>query len=368
MNRLLLFSGARVQILLAIVFPAFLTVLPAQEEKKNFAPLSSSQVEAIKKHLETLRESREQQKLGTYGDVLRKLQSAAGSESQARDLYVECFKKLNFSEQLNARDSDFREWKQENDEALDFEPFTDAVRLQLEYLVLTVRASQADDLAVVVSDLMNYARKIVSLEEPLHPYLDSGVDDSVFAEAFELDEALGGDEGWEYNPLQIGQMYEKTVFPYLRESNPAKLDSAWSTRIQQETALMRRYLEAWKEMERYLDRNRDQAGRNRNRDDDPALITSYNRRPSVQQELSRMARFAYQEAKLAERFQRERLPMLRWGQLVDQYKYGPDPATAARSMIDLIEENLVHDQADAWMAQLEALTEGTDPGEAASAG
>ena len=313
---------------------AFPVALQAQENG-----LSDSQKEAIKKLVEDLRAKAEGTFLSKNSGAAQEFRAAAASPKAALELYLKCEKLINF-DNMNKKESDWREWRDKNKAQYEFEPFVSALQLQLQYLFLATKLNQAgDDLSTVFGELTEFMKALGSLKSPPHPYLNDDISQSVFAEVYELDEVLDSSELWENNPLDVGGIYEKTILPYLRHNLPSNLESAWASRIQQETALAKLFISFEDGMDDYMRRNE---GENQ----------------AERRHLTQMANFVRDRAKNGYKFQTERLPVLMWGRYGDQFKFGSDKANTVKSMLALIEANLGHDNVKGWLDQVEGITDG----------
>ncbi len=311
-------------------------------------PLTSSQIEAIKKQLEQLRDAADNKHLSKNSSAEQVFRSAAGSDKAALELYLRCQKEINFT-RLNKDDGDWREWRDANEEQHSFEPFLTALRLQLEYLALATRAAQEEEVSSVFSALTSFMARLAALDAPPHPELNKDIGQTIFAETYELDEALSrNEERWEGNPLNIGGVYDKTILPYLRQKMPQNLPNAWNSRIQQEVAMAKLFIKFEDEMERYRDRNDGEGG-------------------AVRRQIGQMANFVRGRAKAAHQFEKERLPQLRWNQAKDQFAFG-SRALAAKAMLDIIQANIGHDNVKNWIGELEGLVgSGANPAPTAPA-
>tara|TARA_R110002096_G_scaffold16106_22_gene55124 strand:+ start:5128 stop:6141 length:1014 start_codon:yes stop_codon:yes gene_type:complete len=307
------------------------------------SPLTESQIQAIKKQLEELKTAARTKTLSKNSSAEQVFRSASGSPKAALELYLRCHQEINFT-RMNKSDSDFREWRNANEEQHEFEPFLTALQLQLEYLALATRSAQTEEISTVFTPLTSFMAKLSTLSEPPHPELNRNIASTIFAEVYELDEALARNaERWEGNPLNIGGVYEKTILPYLREKMPASLDNAWSSRIKQEVAMAKLFIEFEDKMERYQERNEGEAG-------------------AVRRQIGQMAGFVRGRAKAALQFEKERLPELKWAQARDQYEFG-NRALAAKSMLDIIQANIGHDEAEGWISELEGIVGGSNTAE-----
>ena len=334
-NKPNLFGRLAASALAAVV--AFVYCASSTGQESSSPALTPSQVAAIKKKLEELKTGLTDLNLQKNGSAEQVFRAAAADPKKAVDLYMKCEKELNFT-RLGKKESDFRDWKEANEERIEFGPFVKALQLQLHYLSLAARAAQQEEISTVFGDLTTFMRQLQTLDEPPHPYLNSDISGSVFAEVYNLDAALKRKEdSWELNPMNIGGVYEKTIFPYLREAKLyTNLDKAWESRIQQQTNMAQVFLQFEESMERYQERNEGER--------------------AVRNELGRMAQFVRAQAKRAERFEEDTLPRLKWARAKDQFMYS-NQAFGAKSMLEVIEQNLSHDNAGDWMSELNSLVQ-----------
>lgn len=336
----------------SLVLPLALRAQTPEVPKPAAPALTPTQVAAIEKKLKDLEKGYTDLVLKKNGSAEQVFKAAASSPEKALELYLKCYQEINFT-RLNKEDREFREWRDANLAQFEFAPFKTALQMQLHYLSLVTRAAQQEELSAIFGDLTSFMGQIQSLSEPPHPYLNSDISGSIFAEVYNLDSALRRKEDtWELNPMNISGIYDKTILPFLREHNTASLESAWTSRIQQETKMAQLFLAFENGMERYQEksgRGNDGGGRVRN-------------------EVGRMAQFVRGEAKRAERFQEDRLPALNFGKAKDQFNYS-NRAFGAKAMLDVIEANLTHDQAGDWIQEMQVLVanNGNAPAPAAGA-
>ncbi|MEM7011029.1 MAG: hypothetical protein AAF585_06045 [Verrucomicrobiota bacterium] len=304
-------------------------------------PLTDSQIVAIKKQLESLKEAAKGNIKQRNGTAEQAFLAASRDPKAAVELYLACYKELNFT-QFDREDRDYRAWEDNNEDRLEFGPYARGLQMQLQYLWMATRAAQAEDISTIFSDLTKFIEQIGQMTEPPHPLLDGSVANTVFARAYELDDLLNSnDESWELNPMSIGGIYEKTIYPYLRSEAPQNLQSAWDRRIAAETRLAVLFIEFEEGMERYQERKSDEPGQ-------------------IRGEVNRMAGYVSNQYRRAMKFEDERLPVLKWGQAKDQYSY-TDEALGVKAMLDIVQANIGHDNMNAWLAELEQLVASKGP-------
>lgn len=306
----------------------------AQDPLPNLPPLTDSQLAAIKKQLDELEATVKNVNLQKNGNAEQVFREASSDPKKALELYLKSYQAVNF-ESIGKSDKDFRDWEEGQEGRFEMDSYLSSLQLQLLYLSLSTRAAQQEDISSIFGDLTKYVGQLQTLEQPPHYILNENVANTVFAEVYNLDEALtrSGDD-WELNPMNVGGIYEKTILPFLREKAPEKLDSAWNSRIQQEAALAQLFLKFEDEMERFVERN-DGMGRGRG-------------------DLQRMAQFVRNQALDAAKFQTEAYPALQWARAKDQFKY-VNRAMGAKAMLDHVQANLKHSDAERWIDELAIL-------------
>lgn len=322
--------GGAVAVCSALLFQSQLF---AQGEAAEKPALNPTQIEAIKKQVKLIRDNLKNASMSRNGSAEQVFRAASSDPKRTLELYLNCIKKLNFDDQ-EKEDREWREWRDQNEERHEFEPFVRGLQLQLHYLSLVTRASQEEDIATIFPDLLKFMSQLGSLPEAPHPVLNSNINGTVFARAYELDAALNRkDDEWEMNPMRIGGVYEKTILPYLRTKLPQNLDNAWGQRIEQETRMAALFLALEEKMERFAKRNEGE-GR------------------QVQGEVRRMVGYVEDQARRSRDFKEERLPVLEWSRARDQFQH-VNAVSGARAMLDVIQGNMTHDNVEDWVAQFE---------------
>jgi len=280
-------------------------------------PLSTTDREALLERLEKIRDSANEKIDSRYRLAIAAFQEAASSNEAATEFFLKCVEKVEFTDQ-NRRNADFREWKHKEDGKLKSVAHAAALRLQLRWLILSLRATseQADrkQLGVEVAAILEAINSDFQSFKDHQNLLRQGVLGSVFAKAYDL----GGVklEKWPQAPLPVGQVFEQILMPPHRNTaSLATLKDLWNRRIQMEVTM----------------RN----------DAPPAAVGKESRRVGLKDEMS-------PEAK---RFRENDLPNLKWEMEMDLFKYGDESAAALR-MLQQIESMPSHESANEWTEQL----------------
>jgi hypothetical protein len=299
----------------ATLLCAALTVSAARSE-----PLSAADREALIESLENLRASANERVDARFRAAINAYRPAMASNEAAIDFFLKCEEKVNYEDQ-NKKTSEFREWKRREADLLSDASFRLALRYQLRWLILTLRASSEDAdmnaIAVDAQEIVDAVFQDVTKLGTQAQILRQPVTATVFAKAYEIGSLQK--EGWPLSPLQLDQIYDKVIFPILRM--PSRLESlrgAWIKRIQQEGIAA----ENW-------------SGDGRGRRGGNGVS-------------------AEQRAVNSGRFATETLPELQWNMEMDLFRSG-DESGAAKRMLAHIHNHITHKSARDWSEQFTTL-------------
>jgi hypothetical protein len=287
-------------------------------------PLSDADREALLQRLEEIRANADSKVDARYRAAIAAYQAAMSSEQAAIDLYLNCVEKVNFKDQQR-KPSEFREWKRKESDNLSDPGMGMALRLQLRWLVITLRAaSEKTERAQLLTSVREVVDALVRDADKLKnqsQFLNQSVTSSLFARAYDLGEVEV--DNWAFAPGQIGQIYEQILFPPLRSARQVDaLRSAWLRRISQETRL-----------QEFLPAVQRDGGNRR------IGIASAMRGPE------------------RDRFIAEVVPGLQWNMETDLFKHG-DQQGAATRMLAHLERNISHKSSMQWVTEFAELLSG----------
>jgi hypothetical protein len=281
--------------------------------------LTEQERKELLEKLEKLRDSAEERVDARFRAAISAYSAAVASESAAREFYLKCTEKVNFTDQKR-KSQDFREWKRREDERLSAPGFALALQIQLRWLILTLQAaSENSDRAQLASAAQSVINTMVGQASALadhHQILGQGATSSVFARAYEIAEVQV--EKWPLAPGDIGAVYDEILLPPLRaRREPQQLRAAWTQRIQQEMVMQEKM-------------------------------------PSGEDNHRKVGMSSAMRTAAYERFLSEGLPELQWEMELDLYKHG-DERNAAMNMLAHIAKNITHKSARKWGEELEGL-------------
>jgi hypothetical protein len=279
--------------------------------------LTPADREALMEKLEKLREDATSRVDARFRTAIAAYTAAAGSDQEAMDLYLNCVEKVDFEDQ-GKKSSDFREWKRKESDKLSSAARGYALRLQLRWLILTLRAASSktdrNDLLPSVQDVVDAIASDADRLKNQRQILIQAVTSSVFARAYDI----GGVnvDNWPLAPGHIGQVYEQILLPPLRRPDHLEaLRSAWIRRIQQEKLIQQNSI------------TRDDSGKRQKGANDHDGQRAY------------------------ETFVTETMPALQWQMEMDLFKNGDEQGAALR-MLNHLEKYMAHKSARTWSDEL----------------
>ncbi|MEM7602334.1 MAG: hypothetical protein AAF357_13070, partial [Verrucomicrobiota bacterium] len=304
--------------------------------------LTLEQIESIKIRAKSIQENLDNHLSSRNSSAGARFAAAAADPKAAIALYLDCHKVVNFDRE-GRPESDFRAWKDVQEDRLKEPNSIESLRLQLSYLALSCKAAEAEKLEEVFAPLMSYADSLSRMQELPTNAMTASVAQSVFSEAFYLKKLLGGNEGWEPVPFNIAGMYEKTIFPYLRSENPSALMSAWDKRIEQQSKIVQMINDHKEAALRGLDRDEQRRAR-----DNEDRQGARNRQGGQDGQNGIMRTLDIDD------FTARTLPRMRWDRLKDMFLYVSE-YQAAQEMLPFLEEHLTHELGEDFFSEFDQL-------------
>ena len=285
--------------------------LRAQEQ-----PLTPSETDLLLDTVKGLQGKVKEQRYGIHASSIQAFRAASSSNTSAYEFYLKCYKEMNFTRK-GARESEYLEWKKKNRDYLRSREHSVARRLQLQFLVLTLRAAQftkKEDYYSIIPELTTLIDNALSAYPQLgssRKILHSDAIGSTFGRVYDLQSTLNKNRNWARSPMDIDGIYDQTILPlYRSKERVSELSSAWDKRIAQRIT----------------------------------MVGALNRPDS--------------ETK----FVRDTLPRMKWEKNMDLLRAGKR-RTALTAMVAIVRSNVEHENIDEWLDQLNGYLSGEeDPG------
>lgn len=285
------------------------------------------------KQLTELESQIQQMRGSTLSTILQKLRGAVASDQAAMNLYLECDTLVNMDrKEVDKAEARRREEAMQKNlerkggsgggggNAQNQGDFATAVRLQLQYLILTLEAHESSDeeLPKMVPKVQTYLQEVVASAPKLKGqalnYLRAplggggGRGGNPFIEAFQLDRYLNR-KGWSNRPLDFADIYTQTIFPAAEEANKEALPGLYDARINVEATFRQESMF------------------------EPEFVL----------------------------WKQNELPALYWQRAVYLFEKGPSPINAMADMLKLIKEYPSHADAPSWLKDLRQRVEAAKP-------
>lgn len=268
--------------------------------------------------LKALEETVTKARTGNNLAAVDAITDAISADSKAIALWTESVHETEFRAK-DKKEAEFREWRDGAGRRLSDPGAAAALRLHLQYLLLTIRVANAttdDERNEILPALLSYLDDLSRAGKDTlknRQALDTPVLSTPIARRFKLDITVRTSDAWSLVPGNLNAIYESSILPYLREKKDvARLQTAWSRRLQQEAALV-----------------------------------------------------ATQESEvLTKEFRENLLPALEWTQARDLYLAGS--TAAAGKMLQIIQQNQAHKSTPQWIKEMKNLLmygQETAPGE-----
>lgn len=289
--------------------------------------LTDEQVSKVLTQLKELETQIQQMRGNTLGTVLTRLRAAMASDQAAMALYLDCDNIVN-SERKEVDKSDARRRQENMEKNMERKPkgggnnaanddgdIGFAIRLGIQYLVLTLEAHEAkeEDFKKMAPKLQEYVQALVAAAPKLkgrsHNMLSNALgNNNPIVSAFNLSRYLTR-KNWAARPTDIGAIYTQTLIPLAEGTNKESLPGLWDARINAEGIFRKENMFA----------------------------------PEF------------------ELWTQNELPTLRWQRATYLYEKGPSPITAMAEMLKLIRENPGHPDAPNWVKELRELVNQSAP-------
>ena len=289
--------------------PAAPTPQPAPPAK----PLKDEESAKLLAQLSAMSKKLDDDKFGYNSRIIRELREAGVTADKSFALWLDAVKDVDFDQQGKSA-GDFADWKRHQTKDANRERDA-AIQLQVQWLAIVLMhtnartdAAKAEAVNAAVTFVDSVVDRIQKADGRLDNRAYENVLNSVIARHYKLESSVGRMENAAYVPGEVDSIYDRMILPHYRNGNMGTtLMQAWAKRIEQQTAIGN----------------------------------------------------SHKAIELKEKFQKEKLPELKWGQAMDLFTIGQEE-TAAQQMLSIIQGNLAHKSASRWMEEMMALLKHED--------
>ena len=334
----------------AIAFSATMLVY-SSSSAQSLTPAEKTQVNQM---IEELHQKLHGSSATNNSRAVSTLQAILKSPKATSQYYMACIKERQF-DAVGKRESEWREWRERNEDRLKSTEHVAALQYQAKFLLLTLAVALEGDEAAGVKKVMpllidyydDLTRDFDKLEGHRRILITPALE-SVFADRLKLTLTMPPLEKWIDAPLPISAVYDGVILPHFRkEKNHPALQAAWDKRIVHESKTL------------------EVAGRG------GALGLPVDLPAGIPEDIARRFGLDGRDSKReqqredtrqkkisGEDFRKDRLPVLHWGKNRDALLYGPNAASSLQTLGRIIRENLAHSEAPNWLKELKSLAAG----------
>ena len=136
--------------------------------------------------------------------------------------------------------TDFQDWKKKEAEHLKSPEMQTAVRLHLNYLILSLQYSNGMTIPQLVPTLIRYSELVTSANAEVvrQEVLRRSVADSIFVKWYNAQRMFGELKDWEMSPGNVDGIWEKTILPQLRKDKDPRVIVYWDNKIKSAIEVM----------------------------------------------------------------------------------------------------------------------------------
>ena len=210
--------------------------------------------------LESLRKAVVSQNSKQNAVALRSFTKHAASPVAANTFYLECLKKLRFTDE-GKRAEAWRIYREDNDSELNTVFHRQAKQMELKYLVLTIKAVHAKDRRDLMPTLLKYIDELLAMDGRAYDLMESA-DSSVFTEAYDIESSVDPGD-WAMDPTDVAGIYDNAILKHMRKHRDPRLVTGWQRKISdmKKFAVKRQEGEVKAEREEEREERKEQRGR-----------------------------------------------------------------------------------------------------------
>ncbi len=215
------------------ILPILLIALPLAQplSAQDAPPIDAAR---LLQQLDQFQEELAQKKSGSLRKAVSDLRSAIQTEDAAIEYWLDAVMATQFVG-LTKENTQFREWRDKNQDKLRDGGFRFAVRMQLRWLAISLARHLTEDQKVLMPEVASFANDIASNQKALTQKfaseiinMDSGK--IPVAQVLGVGYLVGG-TGWETVPGKYQQIYENLVLPFWRENRSDAAIGYWDMRL-----------------------------------------------------------------------------------------------------------------------------------------
>lgn len=192
--------------------------------------------EAMLSNLKQIQQKHVAATTALYSNNIRDFFNAAASDANAIAFYEQAVQATQYEGQ-NREHSQFQDWKKKEADKLKSRELQEAVRLQLNYLGISLQRASGMEVKALLPMLVSHADQVLAEETLLYDQdvMKQNIASSIFAKWYQVDGALSSLKNWEFAAGNAEGIYQKIILPIWREEKDPRLVQYWDARLDRES-------------------------------------------------------------------------------------------------------------------------------------
>ena len=216
----------------AAVLLAFVPGAFAQPPSKDIPTINA---DIMLRELDSIEKATEQ---GVSSKKQLALNTLAAGLSNPSDFYQKAVETLEFEGKAN-KGAIFQDWKKAHGDLLKSTDFKTAVTMALTYMMMSIRAKDAEKPELVAAESIEYAKRLAALPNSVtrdnapneqKQVLNDSIKNNIFSRWLGY-QTLFPDEGWCEKPGDLNGILEENVRRVMREKKDPNIVSTWDMQL-----------------------------------------------------------------------------------------------------------------------------------------
>ena len=165
------------------------------------------------------------------------MSSAGADNSSAINFYLQAVEQVQFQGETREH-TQFQEWKKKDANQLKDPDMQNAVRLHLNYLVISLQRAMGATVDQLTPSLLNYINQVQTDQDAIasQGMMKQSIASSIFVKWYGLGGMITGLKDWEMTPGDVDGIYAMTLLPEMRKNKDPRVLQYWDDKISREAA------------------------------------------------------------------------------------------------------------------------------------
>ena len=169
--------------------------------------------------------------------LIQDLSAAGADNSSAINFYLQAVEQVQFQGETREH-TQFQEWKKKDANQLKDPDMQNAVRLHLNYLVISLQRAMGATVDQLTPSLLNYINQVQTDQDAIasQGMMKQSIASSIFVKWYGLGGMIIGLKDWEMTPGDVDGIYAMTLLPEMRKNKDPRVLQYWDDKISREAS------------------------------------------------------------------------------------------------------------------------------------